>query len=174
MLSPFLPSKQRDFAGDEELYKWESEDCWFLAPIGQHRDSETLEKCNFDVQVERLRQNAKEDENFHINRFGHWAVGWVEIVIVKKDTTAYEVACSVQSEIDDYPVLDEELYHEYRDKYDRTEIDIEVVWQNGTKEVISYDIAEDIASCEITTEEYLTDALKDDGNNPPQSFKVLE
>ena len=105
-------------------------DYYFI--VGRSRDSDALEESNFECAMKSLRavrdQWAKENpeaadawEEAHPNddmicdpRASHWAVGWVEELLVHVDapdcvlTEAGEIICSLA----DYPVLDESDYSE--------------------------------------------------------------
>ena len=43
-----------------------------------------------------------------ILRFGHWACGWYEIVVVRPLSAAHAQACAIEEELERYPILDEE------------------------------------------------------------------
>jgi hypothetical protein len=45
-----------------------------------------------------------------IERYGHWAVGWIEEIYVKPDTNEYNMACEIEAALETYPILDEEDY----------------------------------------------------------------
>lgn len=83
---------------------------WIVMPTAQNRDSHAFERANFDATVKTL---GGESETVEIHRFGHWACGWFEIIIVDPDspqaTTAAEIACA----LGDYPVVDDELLSQY-------------------------------------------------------------
>ena len=50
-----------------------------VGPINQNRDSEALSRSNFRVIVRDLRAV---DARVTVERFGHWAVGWIDEVVV--------------------------------------------------------------------------------------------
>jgi hypothetical protein len=109
---------------------------WFdYYPLaGQSRDSDELEQSNFRSFKAALDAKAKElncvdvpnpdsgaeadrDETipaFTVERSSHWAVGWVETLLVHKDAPqALLEWCDAQLErLDNYPVFDEEDYSE--------------------------------------------------------------
>lgn len=95
----------------------------------RNRDSGTLDQSNYQCAFDSLREVADEcteeapeeldcygrlsdrSANWVYDfRAGHWAVGWVEYLMVRADApeavlkAAGEIICS----LDDYPVLDEE------------------------------------------------------------------
>jgi len=73
--------------------------------LAQNRDSDALERSNFRAALARL---GGESENVQVHRFGHWAVGWFEIIVVKEGTEEYEKAEEIEGKLENYPVLDEE------------------------------------------------------------------
>ena len=88
---------------------WGEHGHW-LVVVGRHRDSDTLERSNFTVAQERLKKINPdccivESEN-------HWAVGWVEHLLVDpSNTEAVELARAMRKEIEDYPILDENHFN---------------------------------------------------------------
>jgi len=42
-----------------------------------------------------------------VHRFGHWACGWFEIILVRPDTNAAKTAEEIEAALADYPILDE-------------------------------------------------------------------
>lgn len=77
-----------------------------LGPVGQHRDSDARDRCNFDVIYADLRERFG-DAVASVS-FGHWGFGWVEEISFDADNAdvveaveAWEVALA------DYPVADE-------------------------------------------------------------------
>lgn len=80
-----------------------------IGPVGQHRDSEALERSNFRVIYDDLvREFGDPGAHVDIARFGHWAVGWVEEIIWNTgDPAIVEVVQKWRDALDDYPVADE-------------------------------------------------------------------
>lgn len=77
-----------------------------MGPVGQHRDSDALDRSNFEVIFRDLRANY--GDSVDIARFGHWAVGWVEEIIW--DAGRADIADRVnqwRASLDNYPVADE-------------------------------------------------------------------
>lgn len=95
-------------------------DEWIIAPCQQNRDSDTLTRSNFSVMVaelERIEQDAQPAEDgaeyfdvFELHRFGHWAYGWLEIVLVRPGSAAAEYVADLAEALADYPVADEEHF----------------------------------------------------------------
>lgn len=84
---------------------------WLVVPVGQNRDSEALAQSNFAAAVAMLEEVEPEDAeepNYEVCSFGHWACGWIEIIIVRPGSKAQEVAEEIEKSLEDYPVLDED------------------------------------------------------------------
>ena len=77
----------------------------FYTLITQNRDSNTVTRSNFISALEVL---GGESENVEIHRFGHWACGWWELIAVKKGTKEFKKAEKIESDLADYPVVNEE------------------------------------------------------------------
>lgn len=76
---------------------------WLVVPVGQNRDSRELETSNFAAALEIL---GGESETVEVHRFGHWACGWYEIIIVDPSREAEVEA--IENRLENYPVLDED------------------------------------------------------------------
>lgn len=90
--------------------------------LSRNRDSSLLEQVNWDVAVETLGAEAMDHgsyssiptdrPNAYHWRAGHWAVGWVEYLMIRVDapdelkTKAGEMLCALA----DYPVLNEDRW----------------------------------------------------------------
>jgi hypothetical protein len=90
---------------------------WFVVPVARNRDSEVLAESNFAATVKALRKTGPEasdgeEGDWEIHRFGHWANGWFEIIVVREGTEAFKVAEEIEGALADYPVLDESDYSE--------------------------------------------------------------
>ena len=107
----------------------------------RNRDSSILENSNYDrifQDLQKLDEKHQTDdtESFVYDfRAGHWAVGWVEYLLVSKDApdeilqAAGETICALS----DYPVYDETDYS------DRQFNEICQYWENmSTSERIEY------------------------------------
>ena len=87
----------------------------------QTRDSDALERSNYVRIFEELRDCAEKYDNpawdepsVYDFRAGHWAVGWVEHVIVKANapTEVLKLATEILDGLEEYSVYDEEDYCE--------------------------------------------------------------
>lgn len=93
---------------------------WFVAPVSRDRDSNMRGVSNFETALEMM---GGESSTVEVHRFGHWAHGWFEIILVKPDTREMEIAEEIEAALADYPVLDEEdmsrrEYEEYLSSWD--------------------------------------------------------
>lgn len=76
---------------------------WLVLPVGQNRDSGTLARSNFMTALDML---GGESDTCEVHRFNHWAVGWLEIIIVEPSMESR--AQDIQNSLDNYPILNEE------------------------------------------------------------------
>jgi hypothetical protein len=79
-----------------------------LVVLTRSRDSDCLTESNFEVALEQL--GGEENENVEIHRFGHWACGWWEALVVKEGTEQHRIAQEIDSALSDYPVLNDEHF----------------------------------------------------------------
>lgn len=93
-----------NFSGDDTEYR-----DWLAAPLGCSRDSGIMESVNFETGLKML---GGESDTVRVERYGHWACGWVEQVYVKPGTPAELEARRIESALADYPLLDESAYFE--------------------------------------------------------------
>ena len=77
---------------------------WLVVPCGRNRDSGPLEESNFHVALEHL---GGESDDVEVHRFGHWGVGWFEILLVRPDSHTARLAEEIESALAEYGVLDE-------------------------------------------------------------------
>ena len=110
------------------------QDRWGITPIAKHRDSSILDTVNFDKITEHLLEKC--EDGFDIISCGHWAVGWIEHLLVDSENEEAlalldEVVCALA----DYPVWDEsavseaESEAEYQDYLNSIHGDLEKMWE---------------------------------------------
>ena len=81
----------------------------YFVVLGINRDSNTLDRSNFVVALERLEHISHKEGNLIAPRFSHWGVGWIELIMVREGAEALiEVAEDIVDALNEYPVLDEE------------------------------------------------------------------
>jgi len=84
---------------------------WLVASVAQNRDSDVLTRCNFAVARDMLITASGDDESdVEVHRFGHWANGWFEIILVRPGSAAAGAAEEIEAALADYPVLDENKF----------------------------------------------------------------
>lgn len=100
-MRPLQSSARESFAyfGDREGW---------LVFLGQHRDSDTVQRSNFRSALKAL---GGEDDaaGVAVERFNHWAVGWTEAILIRPDA-AEKIAEAerITAKLEDYPVVDED------------------------------------------------------------------
>lgn len=106
------------FKGDdrEDYQEW-------LVAGGHNRDSDDLGESNWHATLDALREIDPGSVDHYVVNFGHWAVGWVEIVLVRPDSAAAKEAERIEAALSDYPVLDESDFSER--EYESAMADIE-------------------------------------------------
>lgn len=87
-------------------------DNFYIGPCSQTRDSSILEKVNFETMTGRVLAASQHGET-EIHRFGHWACGWYEMLLIHpEDTAALIVAAELSASLEQYSVLDDQAYSE--------------------------------------------------------------
>ena len=103
----------KEFFGRDSYYRGIHGE-WYVV-YDYSRDSSTMELSN----VRRIRQlyniEAMKDDKFpsdiKIERASHWAVGWIEYIIINPDNAEFvKIAEEIQENLSNYPVLSEDLY----------------------------------------------------------------
>jgi len=77
---------------------------WLVHPCGTNRDANALTRSNFEVSVRDLEKLDPDGNDHEVHRFGHWACGWFEIIIVRPETPCAADAESTEAGLADYPV----------------------------------------------------------------------
>jgi hypothetical protein len=100
------PTGYHDNDGDELL----------MTGIVHTRDSDALVRSNF-VSIFNHLKDLSNKNNLELGpdilRFGHWACGWVEYLVIPKNDILVKETEQILNKLDDYPVFDEDLYSEY-------------------------------------------------------------
>lgn len=81
----------------------EDREGWLVVPVGRNRDSGLQEESNFEAATKLL---GGESDTVEIHRFGHWACGWFEIILV--DPKHGDALVEMRDALEDYPLLDDE------------------------------------------------------------------
>jgi len=82
---------------------------WLIAPVQRNRDSGVLAESNWAVVLTDL---GGEGDNVQIHRFGHWACGWYELMLIRPGTPEAKSAEDWESALADYPIASESDYSE--------------------------------------------------------------
>lgn len=102
-------SKFRPTGFDSHINFDNDREAWLVLPCGRNRDSECLDESNFATALKIL---GGEREDVEVHRFGHWACGWFEIILVRPDSAAAKEAEEIEAALANYPVLDDNDYSE--------------------------------------------------------------
>ena len=92
----------------------------WLVVIGVNRDSSALARSNFRVACADIGKVTRYDTgddfpDYEILNLGHWACGWLKVLIVRPDTPCATVAERIAERLEVYPVLsDDDLTQEER------------------------------------------------------------
>lgn len=86
---------------------WGEREGWLIA-LTQHRDSDALDRSNWRTIVPAMLADHPDDAA--TETVSHWAVGWVEYLLVRPGTAAADAAQRWADKLADYPVADEEDY----------------------------------------------------------------
>lgn len=86
----------------------EDQQDWLVAPVAQNRDSDCLTRSNWEVVTADIEKAGPDDCQIH--RFGHWANGWFEIMLVRPDSPAAKCAEEWEAALSDYPVASDDHF----------------------------------------------------------------
>lgn len=121
---------------------------WIVAPTIQTRDSDCLERSNFDSMLEML---GGESKSVQVHRFNHWGPGWFEIILISPTAKAkIKIAQDAEDSLTDYPILNEKKFsalehekiQEYWEDWGYRELDELVADYFDAKELCSKDKGE--------------------------------
>lgn len=94
------------YSNECEMREWKE---MGIGPVGQHRDSDPLEKSNFRIICADLMERFS--NKVDILRFGHFGVGWVEeIAFDSSDDEVVKAVVAWGKKLENYPVADEDDY----------------------------------------------------------------
>lgn len=100
-------SIEQEVAQAGNFYYWGNRPEWLIA-LALNRDSEALDRSNWMVIKDDLMRRF--DDDVSIVSTTHWAVGWVDYLVVRPGTPAEAAAREWQARLADYPVADEQHY----------------------------------------------------------------
>lgn len=81
---------------------------WLVGP-SRTRDSDCLEESNFAVILKDL---GGEGDNVQVHRFGHWACGWYELILIRPETPEAASWAEWEGALANYPVASDEDFSE--------------------------------------------------------------
>ena len=113
-------ANQRDFGLhiDTEYLR----NTWWIMPVKRSRDGSALDESNFRCM---LRELGGESEHVEVHRFGHFACGWYEILLINDENEElFKKAINIACALTNYPVVDEEDFSELELEW------AEKVWKN--------------------------------------------
>lgn len=83
----------------------EDRENWLILDLQQNRDSGPTERSNFRSALAIL---GGESNTVEVHRFGYWACGWYEIIIVDPtDVASVAHFDEITTQMENYPILDE-------------------------------------------------------------------
>ena len=110
----------------------------WLVVLTQHRDSGSIEASNFRVAAKLLHATDGTSVTATTESANHWAVGWVEYLLVRPDYQPdIDLALKIVNKIDIYSVLDDD--DQYNLAYERKEDWIEVAGVEGPADFNPWD-----------------------------------
>ncbi len=118
------------FARDSAYYGEPEMLAWYIV-ASVNRDSDTIERSNWDTMVALLGNG----DGVTIERASHWACGWVDyLMVAPNNRKALREAIYAHSSLFNYPILDDDHYSEIEDE------DCRLTWTNcyNAKERIEY------------------------------------
>lgn len=99
----------RKMPGQSGYYSKPDSQGMITTGFGRHRDSEPLERANFEAAKMTLEDWGVK---IQVLSFGHWAVGWTESLFVPATIKATAKVAELKRRMDSYPVLDDDLLSE--------------------------------------------------------------
>lgn len=84
---------------------------WLVVPIYQNRDSQVLERSNFQSAMAILEEKDR-GEDVEVHRFGHWGPGWFEIILVRPGSPAAQEAQCLEDALANYCILNEDNFNQ--------------------------------------------------------------
>lgn len=127
--------------GRDSAY-WGERGNWLVVSVIM-RDSDCLSRSNYRCMIQLLggkgtegaKGNQEINDNVAIEEASHWAVGWIQYLIINPaHAESVKIATEAIERLEDYPVLDESDYSELEQE-EATE-----VWKNcyHPKERVEY------------------------------------
>lgn len=99
---------------------------WYVVPTPRTRGSDCIEESNFAAACQMLSGVDPTEADHTTIVLRHWAVGWIEIIIVRPDSHALHTALLIESKLEVYPILDE------YDVIERETSQADYIWNKAT------------------------------------------
>ena len=94
----------------EQSFAYYGEHEGWLVTLGRSRDSDQIVRSNWRYLTgEAMRQWP---DDVAIESMGHWAVGWVEYMLVKPDSPAVKFMSDWRDVLDIYPIANDDDYEQ--------------------------------------------------------------
>jgi hypothetical protein len=78
--------------------------------LSRNRDSGLMEESNFQSALKMLNG---ESDTVKIIRANHWAVGWIEMILIhESDKVSVDKGNEIEESLENYPILDEDDFYE--------------------------------------------------------------
>jgi len=104
---------------------------WYIGP-SQGRDSDILTQSNFATSLFML--GGEQDGTVEVHRFGHWACGWFEQILVHESAIdQLKKLDDIAEALTDYPVLDDDDY--YQREADQQKEDLEQYYDDFVENI---------------------------------------
>ncbi len=110
-LPTFKDTHEQCKASGQPCDYWGEYESW-LVVLGRSKNSDVLERSNFDAACTSLETISTDD--YTIEKEKHWLVGWVETLLVNPNNQLMVAAAEqIIESIKEYPILDETLHSQY-------------------------------------------------------------
>lgn len=93
---------------------------WYKAPVMLTSDPELLDRSNWEVVTRDLlplKTWVRESPTVAVRRFGHWAIGWYELLLIhESNEEALRRAEEWARALSRYPVADDEHFNQLEEE----------------------------------------------------------
>jgi hypothetical protein len=107
--------RYKDFAPtpfDPKGLNLDDQQDWLVSPVSVTRDTADHDYTKSNWKVIETELEKVDPDNYQVHNFGHWACGWFDILIVKPGSLASETLVEFCNQLEDYPILDDEMHSE--------------------------------------------------------------
>ena len=113
-INPFVTqAKNIARASGADLHEFAANNGWIgvaCGPVGHHRDSDLLDKSNFQVILKDMTARLPEG-SVEVAYFGHYAVGWVEEIFFNPIPEALALAQEWRERLTNHPIANEDHFY---------------------------------------------------------------